>query len=66
MAEQAASAPRLIAVRITGSSPTEAEPVSAARIERLVEITLPSGCSVRVDPRIDGRALRRIVTALRG
>ena len=38
----------------------------AVRIERLVEISLPNGCSVRVDQHIDGKALRRILAALRG
>jgi transposase len=31
-----------------------------------VEITLPNGCRLRVDQRVDARALRRIVGALRG
>jgi hypothetical protein len=31
-----------------------------------MEITLPNECSVRVDQHVDGRALRRILAALRG
>jgi transposase len=31
-----------------------------------IEITLANGCRLRVDPRIDPRALRRIVAVLRG
>jgi hypothetical protein len=34
-------------------------------VSRLIEITLPNGCQIRVDDRVDARALRRIVGALR-
>ena len=35
-------------------------------VERLIEITPPNGYSVRVDQHVDGKALRRILLALRG
>jgi transposase len=31
-----------------------------------IEITLSNGCRLRIDPHVDARALRRIVTVLRG
>jgi transposase len=31
-----------------------------------IEITLSNGCQLRIDPRVDARALRRIVDVLRG
>jgi transposase len=43
-------------------------PVIAAPVQRsgLIEIVLPGGISVRVDAQVDDRALRRVLTALRG
>jgi transposase len=43
-------------------------PVIAAPAQRsgLIEIVLPCGISVRVDAQVDDRALRRVLTALRG
>ena len=32
----------------------------------LIEITLPNGCTLRVDQHVDGNALRRILAALGG
>jgi transposase len=46
-----------------------AEPVSipvARSIGGVIEITLPSGVSVRVDAQVDGRALGRVLAALEG
>jgi hypothetical protein len=37
-----------------------------ARPPGLIEIALSGGTTVRVDARIDPRALRRVLTALRG
>ncbi len=36
------------------------------RPEGLIEIVLPGGASVRVDAQVDGRALRRVLSALQG
>jgi len=44
----------------------EASAAVAPRMSGLIEITLPNGCQIRVDHRVDARALRRIVGALRG
>lgn len=42
-------------------------PVAAPRLrDATIEITLANGCRLRVDQRIDVRALRRIVGVLRG
>jgi transposase len=43
-------------------------PVIAGPAQRsgLIEIVLPGGISVRVDAQVDDRALRRVLTALRG
>lgn len=64
----AAPTQRLIPVQVAAehrevSAPPRPETV---RIDRLVEISLPNGCSLRVDQHIDGKALRRILAALRG
>ncbi len=32
----------------------------------LIEITLPNGCTLRVDQHVDAKALRRILAVLRG
>ena len=64
----AAPTQRLIPVQVAAEhreAPAPSRP-GAVRIERLVEISLPNGCSVRVDQHIDGKALRRILAALRG
>ena len=45
------------------------EPAAAApspRPEGLIEIVLPGGALVRVDAHVDGRALRRVLSALAG
>jgi transposase len=52
-----------------GSRTQVAEPVSipvAPSIGGVIEITLPSGVSVRVDAQVDSRALRRVLGALEG
>lgn len=38
----------------------------APRPEGLIEIVLPGGALVRVDTQVDGRALRRVLSALQG
>jgi transposase len=46
-----------------------AEPVSipvAPSIGGMIEITLPSGISLRVDAQVDSRALRRVLAAMEG
>ncbi len=46
-----------------------AEPVSipvASGIGGMIEITLPSGISLRVDAQVDSRALRRVLAAVEG
>jgi transposase len=58
--------PQLLAVHIAEQERTEHSATAAVRAQQLVEITLPNGCSVRVDPNIESRALRRILAALRG
>lgn len=59
---------RLIPVQVAAEQrEVPASPRSeTVRIDCLVEISLPNGCSVRVDQQIDGKALRRILAALRG
>ncbi|MGI4807981.1 MAG: IS66-like element accessory protein TnpA [Janthinobacterium lividum] len=47
-------------------APTPTGPTSAAHADGLIEIVLPSGVSVRVDAHVDGRALRRVLSALEG
>jgi transposase len=61
-------APPLVPVRMS-PEPMAPAPAGAAdhrRITPLIEITLPNGCTVRVDQHVDAKALRRILTALRG
>jgi transposase len=41
-------------------------PGLAAQLSGLIEIVLPDGITVRVDPQIDPRALRRVLAVLRG
>lgn len=67
------SSPGLVPVRVSSAplAPTmPADPdlriPDQRRIAPLVEITLPNGCTVRVDQHVDARALRRILAALRG
>ena len=43
-----------------------APPMVASRCEASIEIILANGCCLRIDERIDVRALRRIVGVLRG
>ena len=66
--------PRFAEVELTPALPAP-EPASLAsglttaappRPEGLIEIVLPSGALVRVDAHVDGRALRRVLSALAG
>jgi transposase len=41
-------------------------PPQSSRPDGLIEIVLPSGVLVRVDAAVDGRALRRVISALDG
>jgi transposase len=53
-------------VDVAVATPRTAVPVIAwPRAEGLIEIVLPGGASVRVDAQVDGRALRRVLGALR-
>ena len=65
--------PRFAEVELTPALATEpASPASgpttaaAPRPEGLIEIVLPGGALVRVDAHVDGRALRRVLSALAG
>jgi transposase len=54
------------ATSAAATSPPAAAPVIASpRVEGLIEIVLQGGASVRVDAQVDGRALRRVLGALR-
>lgn len=66
--------PKFAEVELTPALPAP-EPASKAsgptmvappRREGLIEIVLPSGALVRVDAHVDGRALRRVLSALTG
>jgi transposase len=70
-------APTFAQVEITGApgqadppAPTPMEPAGSAatlplpRLEGLIEIVLVDGVTLRVDAQVDGRALRRVLTAL--
>jgi transposase len=64
------SGPSFVPIRLMPeppSSPLEAPPRSLAgeAADCMVEIALPNGCRLRVSAEIDGRALRRLVTALK-
>jgi transposase-like protein len=64
------SGPSFVPIRLMPeppSSPLEAPPGSLAgeAADCMVEIALPNGCRLRVSAEIDGRALRRLVTALK-
>lgn len=41
-------------------------PLPPSKPEGLIEILLPGGVSLRVDAHVDGRALRRVLSALEG
>jgi transposase len=58
--------PPLIPVQIATATQADHAPLATQRVERLVEITLPNGCSVRANRHVDSRAPRRILSALRG
>src|SRR5579875_1795862 len=65
------TAPQLIPVHVSAGEhelpgPQDPTTRAAVRVERVVEILLPNGCTVRVDQHVDGRALRLIIAALRG
>ena len=47
-------------------APTPTVSATAAHADGLIEIVLSSGVSVRVDAHVDGRALRRVLSALEG
>ncbi|MBS0535139.1 MAG: transposase [Proteobacteria bacterium] len=59
-------APQLIPVHLAAAATAPDVPPSPDRVAGVVEITLPNGCSVRVDQYVDDRALRRILSAVRG
>ena len=48
------------------SLPLRLPPGPAAQPSGLIEIVLPDGIIIRVDPQIDPRALRRVLAVLRG
>ncbi|MBV9538223.1 MAG: transposase [Acidisphaera sp.] len=59
----------LLPVRVTREAVTPVMPEAADHRSPAplpVEITLPNGCTVRVDQHVEARALRRILAALRG
>jgi transposase len=66
--------PRFAEVELTPPAPEPANlasgPATAAARppwpEGLIEIVLPGGALVRVDAHVDGRALRRVLSALTG
>ena len=66
--------PRFAEVELTPAlaAPEPASPASgpttaaAPRPDGLIEIVLPGGALVRVDAHVDGRALRRVLSALAG
>jgi transposase len=67
----AASAVRLVPVRVSEPRPAEkqaapARPAGEARRSGLIEIELSGGVRVRVDGEVSLAALRRVMTALRG
>jgi transposase len=53
------------AATTTEATSRAAAPAAAPRAAGLIEILLPDGASVRVDARVDVRALRRVLDALR-
>jgi transposase len=53
------------AATTTEATSRAAAPAAAPRTAGLIEILLPDGASVRVDARVDVRALRRVLDALR-
>jgi transposase len=67
--------PRFAAVELASAPPGASGPMAldehipprlpvAARSEGMIEVLLPGGVSLRVDARVDGRALRRVLEAL--
>jgi transposase len=63
--QQAGVTAPLIPVQIASPEHVAARSTTMDRVERLVEIVLPNGCRVHIDQHVDGRALRRILAALR-
>ena len=65
---QARVLPRLALSPAPAPPPTQTSTLGAsplsARVEGLIEIVLPGGVSVRVDAQVDGRALRRVLSAV--
>lgn|GEM_PF-6849792 len=61
-AHETSAAPQLIQVHVSAGArepPSPSNPVSRpTRVERLAEIGLPNGCTVRVDQHVGGQALR--------
>jgi transposase len=65
VASPALPSPALPSPSLSKASTPTASP-SVAHADGLIEIVLPSGVSVRVDAHVDGRALRRVLSALEG
>jgi transposase len=61
------SGPSFVPIRLMPEPPSPPPPGSLAgeAPDCRVEIALPNGCRLRVSAEIDGRALRRLVTALK-
>ncbi|MBS0559474.1 MAG: transposase [Proteobacteria bacterium] len=64
----AGSAPPLMPARVSTEAvaPVMAEAADRRRSMPVIEITLPNGCTLRVDQHVDAKALRRILAALHG
>jgi len=67
------AAPRFAAVELAAAVPAVPPmppvvdgPPAPGRPDGLIEILLPGGVSLRVDARVDGRALQRVLRALEG
>ena len=50
--------------RVWPAVPSPPPPPQSSRPDGVIEIVLPSGVLVRVDAAVDGRALRRVISAL--
>jgi transposase len=50
--------------RVSPAVPSPPPPQQSSRPDGVIEIVLPSGVLVRVDAAVDGRALRRVISAL--